>query len=419
MSQILKINYSKDLLAEEVNNYIMCSSTLTIDIDYTLGVKSFDGIREEYKTKSFKTIEWKPNHSSDLGKDLDLIVFRDSYDLWPLSLERQLHQKYEALVDRGFILCLFKYRLTEPEVVLRQINGWKADYNIELENRINSYLKAASSLGFRLIGRMSDSIGWTSVLLRKFSAEPIALTNESVLYITKDTSEWFERLKQKMSDNIDNDSKTKIWLISEGPATNGIIGLTKCLRYEPGGENVRCLFVCDQNIQGHIDFTKTPFSNILNNDLAINVIKEGRVGTYRNLTLPKTWTKTQSDRYFLSTGSRKEMSDLQWFDLTHFTPLKRSLDQFSTKINKLVDCEVYLSGLNCNDVDQLTGWSFANIHHAYFNFKFKVKYFKLIHFTRTVFWALNLWAFALIPGKGLWDSLIIAGLHQMFMRTVV
>ncbi|CAG2118655.1 unnamed protein product, partial [Medioppia subpectinata] len=56
----------------------------------------------------------------------------------------------------------------------------------------------------------------------------------------------------------------------------------------------------DTNTDTNIDFNTKPYSEILANDLFANIIKGGKVGTYRHLKLPKDYDKCLSNDYYLN-----------------------------------------------------------------------------------------------------------------------
>ncbi|CAG2174729.1 unnamed protein product, partial [Oppiella nova] len=82
---------------------------------------------------------------------------------------------------------------------------------------------------------------------------------------------------------------------------------------EPGGEDWRYVFNYDSKCETKIDFNSKPFCHILANDLVANVIKDGKVGTYRHIKLPQNYDKTVSNEYFLNLGQTRDISALQWF----------------------------------------------------------------------------------------------------------
>jgi hypothetical protein len=102
------------------------------------------------------------------------------------------------------------------------------------------------------------------------------------------------------------------------------------------------------------DFSSKPFSDILANDLAINVIRDGKLGTYRHLGLPKNHDKIESNDYYLNVGPNGDLSSLQWFDLKNFSKNDTFINVDNRKIPQ-IRCNIYSAGLNFRDVLMATG----------------------------------------------------------------
>ena len=355
--KVSEINLTKGLMAEEVDNYLASAAIYPIDVDYSIAVKSVDNVNEELKKKSFKLNEWdvnKSNFPSDITFK-DLVVVKDSPELWKLKNEHFVQELYDSIIEKGFLISVFRYRLTEPEKSLKSMNGRQVT-DEQLVQRINDFMKEAESVGFFLICRKSDSIGSIALLFRKVTTnEPQLPENKNIVEISSTTHKWFERVKQLLVEKKESNEKPdNIWLIASDSSKNGIIGLINCLRMEPGGETIRCIFDYDNIIKLPINFREKPFIDILKNDLAVNVLRDGKLGTYRHLTLPKDYDQTLSDDYYLNNGLTRDLSSLQWFSLKNMGSKSIGYDIQNRKCN-LVKCNIYSSGLNFKDVMFATG----------------------------------------------------------------
>jgi fatty acid synthase len=161
----------------------------------------------------------------------------------------------------------------------------------------------------------------------------------------------------------ESDEKENVWLIANDSQLNGVIGLINCLRLEPGGETLRCLLDFDNLIKFPLNFGDKPLNDILSNDLAINVLKNGKIGTYRHLILPKDYDKTESNEYFLNTSQNSlDLSSLQWVDSRGLVPPKHffSFEKVDIPI-KVVKFIIYSAGLNFKDVMVATGMALLKI----------------------------------------------------------
>jgi hypothetical protein len=172
-------------------------------------------------------------------------------------------------------------------------------------------------LGLKIICHKNDSIGSIALLFRKVnSSDNKSFDEQKNIEVNHNYSEWFNVLKDVMKKTKQNEEidKSIVWLIANDSSINGIICLTNCLRLEPKEERVRCIFDYDKQIKYPLDFKSKPFSDILANDLAINVIRDGKLGTYRNLSLPKLYDKIETSDYHLNVGPNEDLSSLQWID---------------------------------------------------------------------------------------------------------
>ncbi|CAG2109741.1 unnamed protein product [Medioppia subpectinata] len=353
--KVLEINLTNGLMAREVDSQLAASHIYPIDVSYTIAVKSKDTLSDDYK--DFKTIEWNPSDSTFPQEVTmaNLIIIRDSHDLWQLDTDSQMQDIYDVVTDKGYLMTVFRYQMTEPELALNQMNGKKALQNSDLEKRIVDFVKSAQSVGFNIIGRKLDSIGSMALLFKKNFSEPKVPKKENIIQISSNPEKWFEILKEKIVEQKEKDSSDEtLWLIANDSSKNGIIGLINCLRLEPGGECLRCVFDYDNLIKGSVKFTEKPYSDILSNDLPINVLKNGKVGTYRHFTLNKEYDKIESNDYFLNVGHNRDLASLQWYDSKGLATNKDDYDFMNTKTNKIA-CNIYSAGMNFRDVMFATG----------------------------------------------------------------
>ncbi|CAG2172496.1 unnamed protein product, partial [Oppiella nova] len=285
----------------------------------------------------------------------------NSVDLWALDLENHLQECHDVLMERGFLMTVFRTHTTPPELMLRELLGQKsAKSSAELEKRVAEYVAEANKMGFSLIGRRHDSIGAMALLFRKVVSEVVVPAKKQIIEIDANYEQWFEALKQRMIDSKDDDNREPIWLIASNTGTDrssisGIVGLVNCLRLEPGGDAIRCLFASDDSVKMPLNFGEKPFSQLLANDLAVNVVRDGRLGTYRHLTLHREYDRVPSSDYFLNVTANKDLSSLQWFDAKHLSPPVGPTHDLSNNPINHIKCDVYAAGLNFRDVMFATG----------------------------------------------------------------
>ncbi|EFN88887.1 Fatty acid synthase [Harpegnathos saltator] len=80
------------------------------------------------------------------------------------------------------------------------------------------------------------------LLLRK--AQNV-ITRREVVYINNYEFSWIIKLKSVME--VVDETNSRITLVAEGDPESGVLGFVNCLRREPGGKTVRCVFIQDEH----------------------------------------------------------------------------------------------------------------------------------------------------------------------------
>ena len=102
---------------------------------------------------------------------------------------------------------------------------------------------------------------------------PYTISNDAIIAVNHlEYDSWFNNAK-----NVLQSEGKKVWLVSEPEQCTGIIGFVNCLRREPGGHRTRCV----SGIHAKSLVSKTSFKQLLDNDLVMNVYRNGQLGSYR------------------------------------------------------------------------------------------------------------------------------------------
>ena len=357
--KVIEINLNGDLMAEEIKNYLKYFVLYQIDVKLVVVVKSFKDIPDYFKDKSFNFIECPKSKSLEISHffktPTDLIIWNICYQFWPDDIKHELQDKHDLLIEKGFLLTIFKNEIIETP---------GKEYNYQEEN-IELFLEIASNIGFILIGMKRVSNGSRSFLLRKINKDSISHYNniDNIISIRNDKVynnkynskfHWFQKLKNKITENSNIEKKENIWVVTNNCTNSGIIGMINCLRQEPGGDMVKCIHNLDevQSVSNIFEMKTEIISEILIKNLAINVIKDGKLGTFRHLSLPNNFDQILSNKYFLNMTEKKEISGLRWFDLSQSLVSKTLSNKLEEKISTQteIDCDIYMSGLNFKDV---------------------------------------------------------------------
>ncbi|EFA05204.2 fatty acid synthase [Tribolium castaneum] len=134
------------------------------------------------------------------------------------------------------------------------------------------------------------------ILFRKFES------NER-LVVELSSSQWMSQLKQALK------TKNETLVVSQKNQIEGILGFVNCVRREPDGRKIRCVFIMDQ--APAFDPKNTFYSQQIDKNMVFNVYKNGSWGTYRHLRLIET-IKQSSEHSFVTCLSRGDLSSLKW-----------------------------------------------------------------------------------------------------------
>jgi fatty acid synthase len=123
--------------------------------------------------------------------------------------------------------------------------------------------------------------------------------------VSSNNSEWLSQLQNIVK------SESNVLVYGQNGEPGGLIGLVNCLRREPGGDKVKCVFMMDEAP----DFDpKLPFyGDQLRKNLAVNVYKSGKWGTYRHLLLEEL-QEVESVHCFGDVSAKGDLSSMRWLE---------------------------------------------------------------------------------------------------------
>ncbi|XP_030061052.1 fatty acid synthase [Microcaecilia unicolor] len=169
---------------------------------------------------------------------------------------------------------------------------------------------------------------------------PIFMTVEDSNY------NWVEPLKTILASS----SEQPLWLMATSCGNSGIVGMVNCLRQEPGGHRIRCIFVSNLETSSVIPClhpTSAETQTLLRRDLAMNIYRDGQWGAFRHSLLQQDLPQEETDCAFVNVLSRGDLSSLRWISspLRHFQPNNPNVQL----------CKVYNASLNFRDIMLATG----------------------------------------------------------------
>lgn len=195
------------------------------------------------------------------------------------DLSSALENIKSALSPRGFLLL---HEVTASLETARAIFGKNGFTASGQEQKYfltdQQWVKALQAVGLSVVSL--KRIGSVSSLLL------CRLTNVSedkpVFIDVDETFEFLPKLQTAMASN----DKSPIWLRSFTSSPTGIVGMTNCLRQEMGGEKIRCLFASREEKAKVME----QFEALVKLDLVMNVLQDGKFGSYRLVKLVVSYT---------------------------------------------------------------------------------------------------------------------------------
>lgn len=181
------------------------------------------------------------------------------------------------------------------------------------------------------------------MLLGRKKSEP-----KNPVFLTAHSTDfsWIEPLKNILA----NSSEEPVWLAVSNCGNSGIVGMVNCLRQEPRGHRIRCAFVTNlisSSSVPSLDPNGKDMKTIVDQDLMMNVYRDGRWGSFRHTSVPQDQNKEQTEFAYVNVLTRGDLSSLCWI----LSPLQH----FSGGEPHLQLCKVYYASLNFRDIMLATG----------------------------------------------------------------
>ncbi|XP_077526185.1 fatty acid synthase-like isoform X2 [Haemaphysalis longicornis] len=337
---------TKQVLASDVIR-LMSLTTLQIKTDYTVAVESPDSVTPQEIPETVRTLSWQTASETKNGlPEADLILATDfgsgSQAIDSLAKELSCHCK-----ERGFVLFAYRTALSPAERFVSTVaEGFLRVYATETVQSV------FSAHGLRVVALRSNNLS-TLLLLRKISA-PIEATKQEVVMVKRPAFDWVESLKEKALEYQNKPAGENVWIVAEDPGLSGVVGLTTCLRQEPCGSHIRCVF--DASLNGTNKAAKfipndPDFKELLEKDLVMNIYKDGQWGSYRHVIAKASDdSERPTDLAYLNIDSRGDLSTLKWYE----SPLRYAVRSAFADAGKVL-CSVYYAPLNFHDIMLATG----------------------------------------------------------------
>lgn len=359
--EVLEINSTKHVIGGKIFQFwdeIFLHDTF--DLRYTL-IHPDTSHLDSNQTNGMQVVT-SPSMSIAGLKPKNFIIFKWGAD----NSEELLQSLHKNLTDNGFVAITVKdeTRSEQVEKILRSVGITNTSSNI------NNILSAAEKLGLVMVKQqiLHETTPLKAFLFRKRSADLESITHRVIEIGISEQEKWFEDLKLFMREfNEDNDKR--IWLVPKrdpnvdnGSCATGIVGLTKSLRLEEGGERLRC--IVDFSVP-KVDINDPKYQDVVRRDLTINIFNSDLKcwGFHQPSLITDEEVKARPTQYaYLRSLKQGDMSSLAWVE----SDLKTIKDENNnlTRQGKLID--VHYSALNFRDImfasGQLDSEAIPGIH---------------------------------------------------------
>ena len=198
--------------------------------------------------------------------------------------------KSNCLSDQTFLESVMPHICEGGFVISRGHN----ELNAELHNDLPSQYRLLS-----LVPTEDETI----VILQYHKSK--IQNYQQIVKVTSDSYDWVDPLKEALRQG-------PTIAYSEKDELSGIIGLINCIRKEPNGLNLRCVFIDDHRAPP-FDIDHQFYKTHLQQGLGINIFKSGQWGSYKHFLLNRVKeTGRRIDHCFANSLTRGDLSSMTW-----------------------------------------------------------------------------------------------------------
>ncbi|XP_015922805.1 fatty acid synthase isoform X1 [Parasteatoda tepidariorum] len=302
---------------------------------YTLLLEDENSIDNDILSQADITL--LPSSSiSKLGFEKKDVVVSSFYSGSSTALKKLIGTACSILARGGFVLLHHKEQLTSLEEFLSKQSG--RNIHIQSRSKLEQILKHYKLM---IVSCARNAYGSALYLLR-FA---MSTDKNSVLKITANHS--FSRVDE-IKKSLRQSDNEYIWLISEDDASSGMLGMVKCLKQEPGGEKIRCVFVSSKKNKTwppSFDLNNSFYKDILAKNLVMNVWRDESWGSIRHLEILERMELKNVEHSFVRCRNPGDLSSFAWIES-------------QVKYEDLRDnilAHIYYSAINFKDVMAATG----------------------------------------------------------------
>ncbi|XP_046964151.1 fatty acid synthase-like [Vanessa cardui] len=293
-------NFGKSKM--KIDDILRSNVQLVLENIQTYKVKCIEIVDDEYKSNELEPILEKV---ADVLGDLplvqaDLTVISEE----PIEMPSNISVEIKKIIGEKNTLIIFGANLLQRPEVLKNALAALRYKGFIMSREIKSINPKDHSDKYDIITMYDTGFEYIVLFRKRVDVKPAKYIK---IDSTDQTFAWIDKVKAELEVG------QKVVLYSQYECINGLLGLTNCLRREPGGETVFGLLISEIPSAPPFNPELEFYEEQLDKDLAINVYQEGQWGTYRHLLLDVLDT-VQSDHAFVNTVTIGDLSSLTWLE---------------------------------------------------------------------------------------------------------
>ncbi|KAK3092037.1 hypothetical protein FSP39_024632 [Pinctada imbricata] len=310
--RVLEVEATESKLQKEVLKYL--EHQPSVHVEFTAAdsqVTNQNPGLQELEEQGVEVRRWNLSEDPENAEAYDLIVANNVLHNQS-NITKCLQNMSKALKNNGFLLFVEATRNHVIGLIFEGLAN-KIPEMEDMESRTLScycdekqWEKLLESTGYKVVAMKTDNCFNTTFLARK--SQDIAISKQTVLSVNGSHAEWLNKLKDKMLKMQEAPKGHNLWLVSDQREASGIVGLTNCLRKEPGGERIRCICNMESNKE---KLRQTDLDKVMRKDLVMNVFTGKKWGSYRHLQIDEPG-KVECEDAYLTCKVPGDSSSLTW-----------------------------------------------------------------------------------------------------------
>ncbi|KAJ9600110.1 hypothetical protein L9F63_009586, partial [Diploptera punctata] len=178
--------------------------------------------------------------------------------------------------EQNCLLIIIPNGLSNTDFLQTAINSLTDGGFIIAREKLNAEINLNIHMGLEIVfEKRSDTI-----LFVLLNSHELKLDSPVVIHVTSNNYDWLPQVQAAIADN----NSKLVYMVAEKEPLNGILGLVNCIRKEPGGSKVRCVFILDETAPD-FDINLPFYAEQLRKNLAMNTLSNGKWGSYRHIKL--------------------------------------------------------------------------------------------------------------------------------------